>query len=100
MAEQRDQEYYDELLNGRGMGRARQLWNALQDARRREEEGQGSSSSLVPLGRAGITPRGLAGRGMSMCPRRARGEGSCLTHCHTQEEEAGAELCLLHPPTP
>ena len=57
MAEQRDQEYYDELLKGRGMGRAQQLCNALQDARRREEEGWGSSSLLVPLGRAVIMPR-------------------------------------------
>ena len=72
MAEQIDQDYYNELLNERGMGRAWQLWNNIQDARRREEEGQGSSSSLVPLRRAGITPRGLGGRGMNICPGRAR----------------------------
>ena len=74
MAKQsRDQEYYNELLNGRGMGRAQQLWNAIQDARRREKEGQGSSSSLVPLGRAGIMPRGLVERGTSTCQGRGRG---------------------------
>ena len=38
------------------MRRAQQLWNAIQAARMREEEGQGSSSSPVPLGRAGMVP--------------------------------------------
>ena len=47
-------EYYRELLNMRGMGRTRHLLNAIQDVRRREREGQGSSSSPVPLGKAGI----------------------------------------------
>ena len=76
MAEQnRDREYYSELLNGRGMGRAWQLWNAIQDVRRREEEDWGSSSLLVSLGRAGIIPRGLGGRGMIMCPGRVKGRG-------------------------
>ena len=56
LQQSRDWDYYSELLNGIGMGRAWQLWNGVQDARSREEEGQGSSSLLVPLGRAGIMP--------------------------------------------
>ena len=87
------------------MRRAQQLWNAIQDARRREEEGQGSSSSLVPLSRGGITPQGLVGRGMGLCLGRAGGEDSHQIHHptqvhHIQEEEAGIELCLLHLPNP
>ena len=70
-----DMDYYRELLNRRGMGRAQQLLNTTQDVRRREEEGQRSSSLLVPLCRAGMVPQGLARRGMSMCPGRARGRG-------------------------
>ena len=68
-------EYYRELLNMRGMGRAWQLWNAIQDVRRREGEGQGSSSLWVPLGRMEIEPWGLTRKSPNMCQGRARGRG-------------------------
>ena len=57
MAKQRDQDYYNELLNGRGMGRAQQFWNAIQDARRRKV--RDFSPHIVPLSRAGNNTQGL-----------------------------------------
>ena len=58
---------------GRSMGRAQMLQQALQDVRRRREEGLGSSSPLVPRGRVGIVPWDLTGRGPQNRERRPGG---------------------------
>ena len=97
MAERnRDLSYFRENL---GRGRARVLVEALEGARRRREEGPGSSSYQSPTGRVGIVPWGLTSRSLSpQSTRVVRGRGFPLNSPH--HSGGAGRGRALPPPSP
>ena len=85
----------ERMMEIRGMGRAQGLWQAVQKARGRREEGLGYSSPTIPAGREGIVPQDVTSK--SIGPQTWRGDWEI---CPCSPEGAGVELCLLHLPCP